>query len=702
VTAAQKTATTQPAPRTAASQEEFCFIIVGGRPADLSATTNPAELDNKAEAYLKWFAQQVSQPQALGPFGVTTPTPAFVIHTAASPAGPVRHGLGTKIRKALEGLSVPVHSIPGRDARDRDDASHVPHGSFNAFGSRFIGLSSVERPGPVATLDAGTIYWLRNELATVDTRTPVFLFYPYRPDGPACSQPAEWARLHAAIRRHNVVLLMGGGSGPRHDRLDGFDAITSGAIHGDEAGYAIVSVRDGTVRVAYRYFDADKPVAKLLEKKMRSPQGATLTCSLRPLMPAVRGRQFNLRPKVQPATAKAEYQVSIDDKPVTFKKGRRGELLIPATGLTPGGHTVTVRATTGDGNGFVGMKAGRFYFDDKSIDVAWRRYLPSSVIGAPLPIRRGNLLLVPETSGILRAIHCVQTAQVWEFETGGPIVGSPVHVGGGVFFGSTDGFVYCIDHSGKEVWKYDAGVAVTGSPVVAENTLYIGDRRGRLHAIDAWTGRKNWITEPAGGAIHGAPAVAGGRVWYGTASGAVLCRQAANGTLVSKTVGPSSQAGAAGKPAPILADPVVIGDTLLVCDTTGALGAYKTSGKGFKPLAKGMAAVVAADDGKSVYARGVDRVVKFAADDLAKPVWEAKVPGGRLPVAPTVHAGRVLVCSDTGLLSVLDAANGKVQWQYQVTPGFYVMARVSVDADGHCYPVGMDGTLTRIDGLRKK
>jgi outer membrane protein assembly factor BamB len=97
---------------------------------------------------------------------------------------------------------------------------------------------------------------------------------------------------------------------------------------------------------------------------------------------------------------------------------------------------------------------------------------------------------------------------------------------------------------------------------------------------------------------------------------------------------------------------------------------------------------------RCVFARGLDdRVCCF--DATGQKVWEQAVDAGRFPVPPTYAGGGVYVCSNRGLLSVLDAAIGRTRMRYQVTPGSYVMAPVAVEG-GACYVAGMDGTLTAL------
>ncbi len=72
------------------------------------------------------------------------------------------------------------------------------------------------------------------------------------------------------------------------------------------------------------------------------------------------------------------------------------------------------------------------------------------------PIIVGTNLYYGSTSD--HAIHCIDTKtgeEEWTYTTGGPIRVAPVFHDGKLFFGSDDGFAYCIKaNSGKLVWKY--------------------------------------------------------------------------------------------------------------------------------------------------------------------------------------------------------------------------------------------------------
>ncbi|UCG17279.1 MAG: PQQ-binding-like beta-propeller repeat protein [Phycisphaerales bacterium] len=703
-------ASSQPAtvPPSEATNANFCFVQV----TDSHLRPHPASLDQppalRGDEAIRWFCAEAGKPQRLEPFGMDAPAPSFVIHTGDLTESGVIDETWSDVERAFRALPVPMHYVPG----DQDNTwvamdsimrakYKADHYSFDEFGCHFVGLSSALLQEPLPGIDAAARWWLGADLAKVGKQTPVFIYLHHPPDSDEFAQPAAWARLHNVICDHNVVLLLYGHRRTvEHRNVDGFDAVCGGSTYGSDAGYNIISVKDGILRVAYRFFDQDKPMRKLLEKPVKPRRGPVLKCSMRQLEAfGVRGKDISLKPRLDSAPGKARYHVTIDGTDAQFRE-TGGTIRIPAAQLSNGGHTLILRAESADGKDFYGMRSARFFVDDRSIDVPWRRYLPASVKARPLTLNDPLVVVVPETTGTLRAINATTTVQMWEFQTAGALLSSPVFDGGGIVFGSGDGHVYRVSCEGSLIWKYAAGSPVYGSPVVADGAAYIGDNSGRLHAIDATTGDRKWVFERAASAIESRPTVMGDRVLFGAWDGHLRCVSAKDGTLVWKSPPP---AGARpDRPAPAAdCGPVVLGDRIFVCDSDHLLASYAADGKPGEPIASGISAIAASKDRKSFYARGLgERVVKFNAQ--GQMIWEAKVPGGRFPVEPTEHDGRVYVCSDTGLLSVLDAGSGAVRWQYQTTPGLYVMAPIAVDAEGCCYVIGMKGGIARIRGKRAK
>ncbi len=119
------------------------------------------------------------------------------------------------------------------------------------------------------------------------------------------------------------------------------------------------------------------------------------------------------------------------------------------------------------------------------------------------------------------------------------VVATPIRImEGGALFGTADGKVLALGSDGKQLWEHhpaapDAKVTAGPVPISGNDawpdSILIGRSDGHLTAIDP-KGRLVWEFE-ARGAIQADPAVAGGRVYFGTSDRLFYCLDAASGKL---------------------------------------------------------------------------------------------------------------------------------------------------------------------------
>ena len=143
----------------------------------------------------------------------------------------------------------------------------------------------------------------------------------------------------------------------------------------------------------------------------------------------------------------------------------------------------------------------------------------------------------------------------WTFKTGGAIVASPAVADGVVYVASLDTQLYAIDQeTGTEKWKFKSRLPIASSPAVSGGTLYFVSSTGALAALDVATGQPKWVFAaeyekrfeaknlhgyaPAAQTIPDAwdlfvssPAVARGKVYFGSGDGGVYAVDAATGIL---------------------------------------------------------------------------------------------------------------------------------------------------------------------------
>ncbi len=699
---ATRPATTQPGAPGASS---FCFLHIANTPVRPGTEGEPSD----APGFGPWVCAEAGRPASLPSLGLDLPAPAFILHTGNATSFGGTDGAWATVEKAFADSPVPVHWVAGLDDNawnpiqmDIRRRTGEDYFSFDHSGCHFVALPSTLPQQSAACVNSAALYWLRADLAAVNPQTPVILFMHHPPDSPALAQPASWSLILEFLEKHNIVLVLHGeGESAAHRVMDGIDTVSAGSSVGPDAGYNLVAVKDGTLRVVRCLRDPSATPRVLLERSLTPPAGPRLICNLNQLnMFGVRNRRpFLLKPRFRPPVDTAHYEVTIDGQLVQTAESAASVLQIPAADLDMGGHVLFLRATDPARQQFYGLASSRFYANDLSVNVGWVRNLPASVTGAPVFYGDPLRVIVGETGGALRAIQTDSSEQLWEFDAGGPIIASPGICDDVVVVPCADGFVYTVQaDSGAQVWKYDAGCPVYGTPAMADETAYVGDSRGRLHSIDVFLEERHWLFEGAGGSIASRPAIWDDLVVFTAWDGFIYALNRKDGRLAWKAASPNLEAkGADGRVGPGGCSPLVRGDRILVCDATGLLYSLSREGKRSEPIARNVAAIALAGDATAYYIRGTDdRLMKMGPDD--KPIWQATVPTGRLPVPPTEANGQVYVCSDTGKLSVLDARNGEVLWRYRATHGFYVFAPITVDRNGALYILGGDGSITRLLG----
>lgn len=136
------------------------------------------------------------------------------------------------------------------------------------------------------------------------------------------------------------------------------------------------------------------------------------------------------------------------------------------------------------------------------------------------PIVVGDRLIVGSSrNDRVTAFDTVTGDEAWRFYTAGPIRFAPVGFEANVYFGSDDGYLYCLDlASGALVWKFQAVPSnrkvlgnrrlisvwpVRGGPVVADGTIYfaagVWSFEGVfIYALDAATGDVKWVNDRTG------------------------------------------------------------------------------------------------------------------------------------------------------------------------------------------------------------
>ncbi len=173
------------------------------------------------------------------------------------------------------------------------------------------------------------------------------------------------------------------------------------------------------------------------------------------------------------------------------------------------------------------------------------------------------------------ALDAVTGALRWKVRTGNVVHASPAVADGTVYIGSWDGRLYALDlATGAQRWSVQTGLdplmhnqqGFQSSPAVADGVVYVGCRDAHLYALDAATGAERWRFSTGASWVVGSPAVARGRVIFGTSDSSRLH------ILDAKTGQPIAQQDAK---AYLFSSPTVAGDAFVIGVLNGSVQAHE-------------------------------------------------------------------------------------------------------------------------------
>ena len=352
----------------------------------------------------------------------------------------------------------------------------------------------------------------------------------------------------------------------------------------------------------------------------------------------------------------------------------------------------------------------------RSLAPSWNADAGSPVIFANPVIADGRVFLGSD-AGQLTARDLDTGTQLWAFQTGESLRGSPAVAGGLVFTGGgLDGGIHALDAAtGQPRWQVPTPgrYTVYTTPTVVDNVVYAAtgptqDREDTVFALDAATGRQLWATD-VGTSVFAGPAVGDGLVIVGNADGGqLIALDAATGavrwihtreddyfiggaSIVDGTVYIATTDGDGG------------GSMLALDAASGALrweNGTHGDGQGSTPAVYGDL-VIAGSHGLGF----------VAAYDTAsgKAVWHYGTGGAVSASVLVSDDGYVIGGSQVDRrIWALDAATGELVWQVPAganvtTSAAYAQGRlVTADTSGDIYafhPTGtISGTVTGPDG----
>lgn len=268
------------------------------------------------------------------------------------------------------------------------------------------------------------------------------------------------------------------------------------------------------------------------------------------------------------------------------------------------------------------------------------------------PMIHDSVLYIGRLDGYLTALSIARKDTLWNFETMGQISASPNRIGfegrKAIVFGSYDNYLYCVDEqTGQEINRFESGYYLNGAVALWKKHILFGGCDSWMRIIHSQTGvpTDSLVLEAY---IPSSPAVMGDYVYVGDYAGNIYELYLESGKIARqrKFVAASDESGS------FVSVPALTDEML-----------YVLSGDRY------------------LYARDrMDGVVK----------WKYMLKGKVGESSPVVSYDKVIVCTKTGIVSLLDANNGKLVWEYDT--GEQIIGSPAVIKD-HFFILTSKGTL---------
>jgi outer membrane protein assembly factor BamB len=635
--------------------------------------------------------------------GLTVPAPSFVVATGDVNEFGGGSGFWEQYLSLWKQIPLPVYNLPGNHDNTWEcmrprlrAAGQAPFMALERGGVKIILWDTATPQDPRPSVATEGLRWLEQELSRTPPEQPVIFCCHHPLDGTEYGGAYERARLLDVLATRNVVaMLVGHGHGIRHWVHDGFDVCMGGSTYGAKRGYAIVSIKDNTLRVGYQYLLPAPTLSLLMEKPLPARSPFLQVTSLEPPDGQVFQARASLRWRVavdRPRdVAKAKASVDGGDALDMTRDGDGWSAAVDTTTLAPGAHTIRLQLT--DATGTVTSRTRSFLLEDWPFRVLWRRQLLGSCQSTPA-VHEGRLY-VGDNSGTLSAFDAATGDPLWTFPTGGEVRSGPIMVGNLICFASADGHLRALDETGSLRWDCDMGGPTYATPALAGDRLVCGLASGQVVAVDARSGRLLWRAKDPKYAIEVAPATDSTSAYFGAWDRYVYAFRLADGSLRWKALSKgASGTGAAQYYSPADAPPVAAGGRVFVADRAYALTILDATTGAQVGTADRCAALATAEDGKAVYARRTDgRLTKLALD--GKVLWDVQVPAGAVATPPVAAAGRVWLISSLGTLSVL-TPEGALVAQLKAFPDLFAFAAPAVDGN-RVFLADAAGCLTALE-----
>jgi outer membrane protein assembly factor BamB len=280
-----------------------------------------------------------------------------------------------------------------------------------------------------------------------------------------------------------------------------------------------------------------------------------------------------------------------------------------------------------------------------------------------IPMISDSVLYIGRIDGKLYAISLQKQDTLWTFETDGQIAASPNRMNFDgkkvIIVGSYDNFLYILDsENGKKINRFESGYYINGAVALNNDYVVFGGCDGWIRVVDCFSGIQTDSLD-VGIYIPASPAISG-----------TEARNASSTKLNWCYIGDHS------------------GN---IYELKLNKGKIVSSKKIIEPKDENRTHVsVPAVSEKMVYVVSDDRYVYAIHRKDHSIAWKYLLKGDTGESSPVVCNDKLLVCTRSGIVSILDAKTGNLLWEYDT--GEQIFASPAV-INGYFYILTFKGTL---------
>ena len=267
------------------------------------------------------------------------------------------------------------------------------------------------------------------------------------------------------------------------------------------------------------------------------------------------------------------------------------------------------------------------------------------------PMIYNGTLYIGRIDGFMSAVSLSQKDTVWTFETMGQLEASANHAyfsdKHAIIIGSYDNFLYVLDSStGAKIANYESGYYINGAVALWNNHVIFGGCDSWLRIINLQTGisTDSLLLENY---IPSSPAIVDNYCYVGDYSGNIFQIHLENGKFESHKI-------------------------ILKASEDGDFSS------------------VPAVTAQSVYVLSSDRHLYSINRSDGNVNWKYLLKGSTGASSPVVCKDKIIVCTRTGIVSILDAKTGALLWEFDT--GEQILASPAV-INGRFYILTGRGTL---------